>query len=479
MMPDLFVYLLEACICLSIFAGIYMLLLRKHTFFGWNRFYLIVVTLLSVCIPWLEIGPIAEVHIQKPPAISTRIHAMEQAWEHESQRLGIQIVSLDTEDPSHTHISLFHLLLFVYLLGLARASVLKFFRFLPLIRLIRHSHWDRQTTYIGLIHPSAATPFSFGPFLVLPPEASDWEQHKIDQIMQHEQAHIREGHSLDILWIECLSILFWFFPLMSWYHRQLRDIHEYLADRSVLKGHTLKNYGQLLLTLTTQSSSIYPVHSLRSTSLKRRILMMKKEPFRKRELLLFLPPLLITIGMWLSFTQSWTGDQRLRLIAYAQANHLRIVSIHEVETDIQILHPVPDVDELEPGIIIHPLEGKTHYPGLDYPVPIGSAVYAVESGTVIFAGDKGNEFGSHIEISHAEPYASRYAELGKILVHPGQSIAKGQKIALTGPFHPHNRPYGLHAKPHLHFEFLKDGKSVYPIEYANEGYVTIREGENR
>ena len=102
---------------------------------------------------------------------------------------------------------------------------------------------------------------------------------------------------------------------------------------------------------------------------------------------------------------------------------------------------------------------STYHKGIDWAVPVGTAVMASSAGTVTRAG-WGSGYGYVVYIRHADGRETRYGHLSKILVKSGQTVQQGQKIALSGNT-------GRSTGPHLHFEILIGGSQVNPLNYLN------------
>jgi hypothetical protein len=96
--------------------------------------------------------------------------------------------------------------------------------------------------------------------------------------------------------------------------------------------------------------------------------------------------------------------------------------------------------------------------GLDFAAPKGSRVRAVAGGVVVFAGRQG-AYGNLVEINHGNGYSTRYAHSSANLVAVGDVVRKGDVIATVGSS-------GRATGPHVHFEVLKDGRSVDPARYV-------------
>ena len=111
------------------------------------------------------------------------------------------------------------------------------------------------------------------------------------------------------------------------------------------------------------------------------------------------------------------------------------------------------------GYRLHPiLHVKKMHTGLDFRAPVGTPVYATADGTVEHSGRRGNGYGIHINIDHGYGYSSKYAHLSKTLVSEGQKVKRGDLIG-------HSGNTGLSKGPHLHYEIIKDGKKIDPVDF--------------
>jgi murein DD-endopeptidase MepM/ murein hydrolase activator NlpD len=99
-----------------------------------------------------------------------------------------------------------------------------------------------------------------------------------------------------------------------------------------------------------------------------------------------------------------------------------------------------------------------YHKGVDIANSIGTPIYAADAGYVMLAGRDTAGYGLQVVINHGNGFHSRYAHLSKILVKAGQSVKRGEKIALMGNT-------GRSTGPHLHFEVIKNGVIVNPLSY--------------
>ena len=111
------------------------------------------------------------------------------------------------------------------------------------------------------------------------------------------------------------------------------------------------------------------------------------------------------------------------------------------------------------GQRVDPITGKTAWhSGVDFAGRDGSDVVAVASGVVTFAG-KRSGYGKLVEISHANGYVTRYAHHRELSVETGEIVKKGEPIGKMGSS-------GRSTGPHVHFEVLKNGRTVDPARYV-------------
>jgi murein DD-endopeptidase MepM/ murein hydrolase activator NlpD len=108
-----------------------------------------------------------------------------------------------------------------------------------------------------------------------------------------------------------------------------------------------------------------------------------------------------------------------------------------------------------------PFTGKQDFhKGLDFAGKKGSEVNAVGDGVVSWAGKKSG-YGKLIEINHGNGYSTRYGHNQSHMVKVGDTVKKGQQIALMGST-------GRSTGPHVHFEVLRNGKKVNPSGFISE-----------
>ena len=105
-----------------------------------------------------------------------------------------------------------------------------------------------------------------------------------------------------------------------------------------------------------------------------------------------------------------------------------------------------------------PFDGlETFHKGVDFAGTVGSPVTAVAAGVVTWAGER-TGYGKLIEINHGDGFTTRYAHNERTLVTVGQTVKRGESVALMGST-------GRSTGPHVHFEVLRNGRQVDPLSF--------------
>ncbi len=165
---------------------------------------------------------------------------------------------------------------------------------------IDHGRW--------LIYSSHAhLPFSFFNWIFLSKQHGLSEA-ELKEILDHESAHISALHSVDVLIVELACIFLWPSPVIYFYRKSLRRVHEYLADAVVLRRATVRDYGELLISQVSNGMQLALANHFFQAQLKNRIIMMTRLKSQRTALgkyaLLF--PVLLLVFALFAFRKSDT-----------------------------------------------------------------------------------------------------------------------------------------------------------------------------
>jgi TonB family protein len=204
-----------------------------------------------------------------------------------------------------------HLLGFVYLVGSMVLIIRLGHQLLQIAGLVRKYGITRIHNTNIVLTDSDLAPFSIFNMVFISREM--FSKPGLKQILEHEKAHIRQYHTLDLFLVELLVVFHWFNPIIWLYKRSFRSLHEYLADRSVLdRGNDLKEYQQLLLMQTFGIRNSAMSNFFNRNLIKNRFIMMtnkKNRRISKSTLFILFPATLIfTFFLSASFTNSVLPD---------------------------------------------------------------------------------------------------------------------------------------------------------------------------
>ncbi len=266
-------YILETTVCWLFFYLLYALWLRKETFFTANRTYLIGTLLLGLLIPAIDFMPTPQpVIIQDVTIYLNEITITTEANSKPDATFQI------SEIPRLIYWTGLAVCLLRFLLGIG-----------GILRLFIGSEILRKTNYTLVRTVREHAPFSFLNFFFVS-KKMNFSEAEWQQVTQHEEAHIRGVHTLDVLLVEALAIVFWFNPLIYLYKHAVRDVHEYLADAAVVKTVPTVHYGRFLVSIALPGFRM--ANNFNHSQLKKRIIMMTKSQSSKIALakyILFIP----------------------------------------------------------------------------------------------------------------------------------------------------------------------------------------------
>ena len=284
-MGTFLVYILKSSLCLALFYLFYRLLLSKETFHRFNRIALLGVMLISCLLPLVRIT------VDRATVVNTSVMLMEEdmlmyPWEMQV------MVQEEAAFPWREW------LVAVYFLGILFFLLRNFLSLGYVFYLIRHSRCQRMENGICLVvHQEGFAPFSWMKYIVI--SQTDLDENGTD-ILTHEEAHIRNRHSWDLLLVELCIWLQWFNPAAWLLKQELQNVHEYEADEAVLRqGIDAKRY-QMLLIKKAVGARLYSIaNSFNHSSLKKRITMMirkKSNPWARAKYLYVLPLAAVTVA---------------------------------------------------------------------------------------------------------------------------------------------------------------------------------------
>ncbi|MBM6992469.1 MAG: M56 family metallopeptidase [Prevotella sp.] len=270
------IYILKINFALMLLYGFYRAMMTRDTFFGYRRIALLSILGLSVAVPMMNIQPMLQ---QNATALSMATVYADYV---------LPVVPVYASGPAFTWMDAVEGL---YIIGVMVLAV----RFLfQLGSILRQAYVTPVVDIDGVsVHRLGEnhSPFSFFRWIFVCPETQSSEQ--LHEILVHEQAHVSQLHSVDVLLSELFCVINWFNPFCYLMKREIRLNLEYLADEAVLdEGNARKTYQYHLLGLAYHPSRCDLTNNFNVLPLKNRIKMMNKRrtnEIGKAKYLLFIP----------------------------------------------------------------------------------------------------------------------------------------------------------------------------------------------
>lgn len=274
-MEEYLVYFLKVIALQCILFGLYWFISRKTTSFQFNRYFLLSALILPFFIPLFSI----------PINLFEREMATDgifDPWFFIEQSL--PIVTINGSPELSGELGWWAIVLMVVYLFVAIPSILKLgYDYHRIYRLSKSSS-KKEFTPLGfrlLYVPTKILSFSFLNRIFLS-ELFPLKSHEKKTIITHEEYHLTQKHSLDVILAEIVRIFCWFNPIILLIQKNLKETHEYLADRHTIAQYGSDDYALLLKSFKWQEINMMLGNSYSSASIKKRLNMMensnKKSP---------------------------------------------------------------------------------------------------------------------------------------------------------------------------------------------------------
>ena len=280
-------YLIKSILCLLVLWGFYKIALEQTAAHRFKRFYLLGSLILALVLPALTFSYTVEVE----PNPQQQVVTAQPTEDFVFKETPVQAV----EEPINWSP--------IIIGAIYAAGILLFgFRFIRNLYRIRekvkHNEQIKTRSHTNVLLPEKVVPHSFLNYIFLP--KTDYKNNAIaPEILTHEQAHVTQKHSWDILFIEVLHVVFWFNPVFILFKKSIALNHEFLADRAALsQNRNVESYTNLLFTYSGGAHHTALSSPINYSLTKKRILMLSKTRSVKKlatRIALFVPVLALCI----------------------------------------------------------------------------------------------------------------------------------------------------------------------------------------
>lgn len=290
-MPALFVFLLKVNVALLLFCAGYYLVLRHLTFYTLNRIYLVGAIVFASIYPKINLSGFLERHQQ----IAKPVKDVVLIWQAPANALVKPISKPDYWQYAE-------IVLWAGVIIFALRLLVQFF---SLYKLYRNSTAGRIHDHDVRIISGDSGPFSFWKSIFINP--SKHEPGDLRSILQHEQVHVSELHTLDILLAELSTVFYWFNPGIWLMKKAVRENIEFITDRKILKNGTdSKEYQYSLVNVSFSAAPQGIVNHFNISTIKKRIIMMNAKRSSKFKLTryAFLVPAVVALLLVFSISKA-------------------------------------------------------------------------------------------------------------------------------------------------------------------------------
>ena len=340
------IYLLKSGACLAIFMTFYTFFLEKENMHVFKRYYLLGALIIAFAIPVITFTQYIEV-----PALPI----VKESF--------APVVFYTESVPQIEETNYLPFILWsIYALGILVFGLLFIKNLIQIALKIKRNPKQKSKHIIHVLLNDLITPHTFFKYIFL--NKSKFEKQSIPQeVFWHEEAHAKQNHSIDVLFIELLQVIFWFNPLIYFTKHAIKMNHEFLADRAVLnKGISLPTYQHILLAFSSNASESPLANAINYSStrhaasvIKKRFTVMKTHTTKQKiwlRSLVLLPLLALTLYgfsekkevVTFSATQNLSSDTIQDILIYIDENNAislngNPVKIEDLETEINNLNP--------------------------------------------------------------------------------------------------------------------------------------------
>lgn len=268
-------FLLKSNISLLVLLVCYFLMFQNSKTHQFNRFFLLFSLMFSMVLPFLSFEIIQEI-----PKSTIEIG-------------NIQSIAINNNTNNNfLEIAIWTIYCIVTLVLFIRfnRNIIKFYAKIKL-----NKTQDFKNAKLILLNEKIL-PHTFLNFIFI--NKQDFENQKIEsELFTHELTHVNEKHTLDILLIELLKVIFWFNPIFYFYKKAIQTNHEFLADENVIVNHNNISFYQTLLLTKTCAINYQLASNLNYQLTKKRLIMMTKTTSKTMNLVKKISILPIIFGL--------------------------------------------------------------------------------------------------------------------------------------------------------------------------------------
>jgi beta-lactamase regulating signal transducer with metallopeptidase domain len=284
-MENLLMYFAKVNGLIILFYLMYVVFLRKETFFVSNRWYFLTGLLLSLILPlitftktiWVEPTPIPEYYENVIPITYNTIETHTQA-------------------PLDWTLILMSVYFVISILIILKIGV----ELVSFFRRIQKQNKQKESNYTLVDSNSAENPFSFFSYIVINKDM--FTEEELQHILTHESIHVKQRHSFDVLIGKVFCAIFWVNPIIWLYRKAMLQNLEFIADNETFQQIENKyEYQKTLLKVVNHQHDLSITNQFYQSLIKKRIVMLHTNQSNKKNVWKYATILPLLVGFMLLF----------------------------------------------------------------------------------------------------------------------------------------------------------------------------------
>ncbi len=425
-MNSFFDLLLKSNIVFTVLYFVYILLFSNNTFHNLNRILLLFIIAISCILPFISI----DFNFNQVIYLTQEIPNLKG---HSIFNENTPLITQDGESLFWTKSKTIYL---TYLIGVLFIIGRLVFNLIKLFKIKKESKKVNDGDF-KLIYSKSNSYFSFFNWIFIPIGKKD---NTNESIINHEKLHGIKKHSFDLIIAEIFKALLWFNPLVYFFQKNLKTIHEYQVDKAVLQKQSLTSYLQVILNNLPSKNKVKIYNYFGELTIKKRIKMITKNKTSNWNLLKYTAIIPIIAALLMSF--NFKNDNLENTPSILPINK---GSYHKISSKFgKRMHPI--------------LKKERFHNGIDFTAKIGTEIRATADGIVSTATRSKKGYGIMVIIKHNDTFETLYSQMRNYIVSVGERVKKGQVIGYVGNS-------GNSTGPHLHYEVRKNNEPVNPEDF--------------
>ncbi len=352
------VYILKSVACLAILIAFYKLFLERENMHKFKRFYLLGALVFSLLVPlvvfteYIEVAPLSEVQVATVQPQLTQ-----------------EVITIQPKE--NTALDFAPILWGIYFVGLFFFGLKFIINLFQVLGRIRKNPKNKLARFTQVLLREKLPPHTFFKYIFL--NKTKFESNQIPkEVLLHEETHAAQKHSIDVVFVELLQVIFWVNPFIYLAKKAMKLNHEFLADQAVLQNNIdATSYKNTLLSYLSPDSKYMQepqmTNSINYSSIKKRFTVMKTQTSKKAVLLRSLLVLPLLASMVYGFS---TKNVETKVIEFDQNHQDHIIELEVYQDSILLnaikfeLHQISKAieKEIDPEIALenHYVDGLIH-----------------------------------------------------------------------------------------------------------------------